>query len=25
MVDGKLEQAEGTACRNSDGTWVEAD
>lgn len=25
MVDGKLEQATGTACRNSDGTWVEAD
>lgn len=24
VVDGKVEQAKGTACRNSDGTWVEA-
>lgn len=24
VVDGKVEQATGTACRNSDGTWVEA-
>jgi surface antigen len=25
LVDGKLEQTTGTACRNSDGLWVEAD
>lgn len=24
VVDGKLEQTTGTACRNSDGLWVEA-
>lgn len=24
MVDGKLEQTTGTACRNADGLWVEA-
>ncbi len=24
VIDGKVEQAKGTACRNSDGTWVEA-
>lgn len=25
VVDGKVEQTKGTACRNSDGLWVEAD
>jgi len=24
VVDGKIEQAKGTACRNSEGLWVEA-